>query len=160
VLGVVGYFVNASLSAAKEAQRVASEVQKARSKPEPPRAPPAPAVEDTVFVVIVSDPLEAQVKATWKGGEKEGPAPLSLEAPKNARIHVEMTRSGHYPYSGELFADSSQTFTAKMTPIQVSAVTPPPAEHEKPQHEKTAKKKKQGLPDKADGLIDINDALK
>ena len=111
-------------------------------------------------MVVVSDPLEARVRATWKGGEKEGTAPLSIEAPRNAKVHLEITKPGYIPYQGDLVADVAQTFSAKMTALAIASPVPP-IERE-PQHaraqRKASAKKKSDLPN--DGLIDIGDALK
>ena len=157
LLAAVGYLVNKSLAAAEEARLAADELVKSRktqAQQPPPQAPPEP-----VFVVVVSDPLEAKVRATWKGGEKEGTAPLSIEAPRNAKVHLEISKSGYLPYQADLVADVAQTFTARMTAVAVaSPIAPPAHQPERTARKATPKKKKAELPN--DGLIDIGEALK
>ena len=119
---------------------------------------------EPVFVVVVSDPLEAQVRATWKGGEKDGIAPLSIEAPRNAKVHLEISKAGYVPYRADLVADVAQTFTAKMTAVAIASPAPP-VERERPHEaERTARKTASKKPKKAelskDALMDIGDALK
>src|SRR5438045_494396 len=163
VLGIAGYLVQKSLAAAQEAKFAADEAMKARSiasAPPAARAQPQPQ-DEPVFVVVVSDPLDAQVTATWSGGQKQGTTPLSIEAPKNAKVHLEITKSGYLPYRADLVADAAQTFTAKMTavaaasPVAVQHATEPVAK--KPLATKK-KQKKRDVP--SDGLFDIEDALK
>jgi serine/threonine-protein kinase len=158
VLGAAAFLVSKSLTAANEAKLAADELVKARNtQAQPP--PQRPEVEP-VYVVVVSDPLEARVKATWKGGEKEGTAPLSIEAPRKAKVHLEITKPGYIPYQGDLVADVAQTFSAKMTALAIAS--PVPRVEREPQHaraqRKASAKKKSDLPN--DGLIDIGDALK
>jgi len=151
--------VSKLLTATQEAKQAADEVVKTR-KTQVEQRPPKPEAEP-VYVVVVSDPLEARVKATWKGGDSDGTAPLSIEAPRNARVHLEITKPGYLPYQGDLVADVAQTFTAKMTALSVASPTPPVQREPERVVRKappTKKKKKTDLPN--DGLIDIGDALK
>jgi hypothetical protein len=158
LLGVIGYLVKSSLTAAQEARVAADEVVQTRKAAvqQPPQPEPEP-----VYVVVVTDPVEARVRATWKGGEKEGTAPLSIDAPHNARIHLEITKSGYLAYQADLVADVAQTVSAKMTALAIASPTPTAqrepdrASHKAPPQKK---KKKSDLPN--DGLIDIGDALK
>ena len=127
-----------------------------------PAPSPQPEAEP-VFVVVVSDPLEAQVKARWKGGEKDGTAPLSIEAPRNAKIHLEISKTGYVPYGADLVADVAQTFTAKMTAIAIASPTPPVERERQHESERTARKsppKKKKAELSKDALMDIGDALK
>jgi eukaryotic-like serine/threonine-protein kinase len=117
--------------------------------------------EDTspVFLSVISDPLEADVTATWKdGGEKKGQAPLSFEVPRNTRIHFEFTKSGYAGYSMDVIADQAQNVHAvlKPAPVAVENVV------EKKQHhgKKPAEEKKVEAPPSKDGVIDLDDALK
>ncbi len=163
VLGAAGYVVKKSLGAAEEARdaaEAAARSQRMAVAQKPPPAPPAEA--EPVFVVVVTDPLDAQVKANWKGGNKQGIAPLSIEAPKNAKIHLEISKSGYVPYAADLVADTAQTFTAKMMALAVATPVPTPAERARDRERERAppRKKKHDLPAKDDGLIDINEALK
>src|SRR5882672_8037797 len=157
LLGAGGYVVSKSLTAAQEATRAAGEVVKTRNaavQPAPPQPEPEP-----VYVVVVSDPVEARVQASWKGGEKDGTAPLSIEAPRNAKVHIEITKSGYLPYQADLVADVAQTVSAKLTAVAIASPTPPPQrEPERAARKAPPRKKKSDLPN--DGLIDIADALK
>ncbi len=157
LLGAVGYVVSKSPTAAQEATRAADEVVKTRKtavQPAPPQPEPEP-----VYVVVVSDPLEARVRASWRGGEKDGTAPLSIEAPRNAKVHLEITKSGYMPYQADLVADVAQTFSARLTALAIASPTPPAQrEPERAARKASPKKKKSDLPN--DGLIDIGDALK
>lgn len=161
VLGAAGYLVNKSLTAAEEAKQAADELVRTRSRP-PVQQAPAQAEPEPVFVVVVSDPLEAQVRASWKGGEKEGTAPLSIEAPRNAKIHLEISRSGFLPYQADLVADVAQTFTAKLTALAMASPAPPAERDREPAHtaRKTASQKKKKKELSKDSLMDIGDALK
>jgi serine/threonine protein kinase len=164
VLGLAGYLVQKSLAAAQEAKFAADEAMKARSIAAAPAAAahgePQPQ-DEPVFVVVVSDPLEAQVTATWSDGQKQGTTPLSIEAPKNAKVHLEISKSGYLPYRGDLVADAAQTFTAKMTAVAVASPVPVQRAPEQVGKKPVATKKKQRKHDvPADGLIDIEDALK
>jgi len=157
VLGAVGFLVNKSLTAAEQAKLAADEVVKTR-KTQVQQPPPTPEA-DPVYVVVVSDPLEARVRASWKGGDKDGTAPLSIEAPRNAKVHLEIAKPGYIPYQADLVADVAQTFTAKMTALAIASPVPPVhRERERTARKAPAKKKKSELPN--DGLIDIGDALK
>jgi serine/threonine protein kinase len=159
LLGAVGYLVHQSLAAADEARRAADEVARSRKAQDQAQQPPAQPDREPVFVVVVSDPLEAKVRATWKGGEKEGTAPLSIEAPRNAKVHLEIAKPGYLPYQADLVADVAQTFTARMTALAIASPVPPPAHQmERTARKVTPKKKKSELPN--DGLLDIGDALK
>jgi hypothetical protein len=157
LLGAGGYVVSKSLTAAQEATRAADEVVKTRKTAVQPVAPqPEP---EPVYVVVVSDPVQARVQASWRGGEKDGTAPLSIEAPRNAKVHLEITKPGYLPYQGDLVADVAQTFSAKLTALAIASPTPPPQrEPERAARKAPPKKKKSDLPN--DGLIDIGDALK
>jgi hypothetical protein len=107
----------------------------------------------------VSDPVQARVQASWKGGEKDGTAPLSIEPPRNAKVHLEITKSGYLPYQADLVADVAQTVSAKLTALAIASPAPPPQrEPERAARKAPPKKKKSDLPN--DGLIDIGDALK
>ena len=101
------------------------------------------------------------MKVTWKGGGKEGAAPLSLEIPKDAKVQVEVVKAGYLPYRGDLVADAAQTFTAKLTAVALSSAVAAPRKPETVVKNSPApkkKKKKRDMP--SDGLFDIDDALK
>jgi hypothetical protein len=156
-LGAGGFLVSKSLTAAQEAKLAADEVVKTR-KAQAQQPSPQPEAEP-VYVVVVSDPLEARVKASWKGGDRDGTAPLSIEAPRNAKVHLEITKPGYIPYQADLVADVAQTVAAKMTALAIASPAPPvQREPERSARKAPPKKKKSELPN--DGLIDIGDALK
>jgi len=115
--------------------------------------------ESPVFLSVVSDPLEADVIATWKdGGEKRGPAPLGFEVPKNSKVHFAFTKAGFVGYEMDVIADQSQNVKAQLK----ATAAEKPAE-KKPPHLKGGKKpeeKKPDAPPSKDGLIDLDDALK
>jgi len=103
-----------------------------------------------VSLSVVSEPPQADVTATWKeGGEKKGPAPLSFEVPKNAKVHFEFSKNGYTGYAMDVIADQSQNVHAALKAASV-------ASEERP---KKKKKKVNDTPAK-DGLIDLDDALK
>jgi len=163
LLAAIGYLVNKSLTAAEEAKIAADELVKTRTRAVARPAPSPQPEAEPVFVVVVSDPLEAQVKARWKGGEKDGTAPLSIEAPRNAKIHLEISKTGYVPYGADLVADVAQTFTAKMTAIAIASPTPPVERERQHDSERTARKsppKKKKAELSKDALMDIGDALK
>jgi serine/threonine protein kinase len=130
-------------------------------------APPLPApvraqteivrTEETpVFLSVVSEPLDAEVVATWKDGEKRGAAPLSLEVPRNAKVHFEFRKSGFIDYAMDVIADQPQTVQAVL-----KAVPRPPqpvaAEEQRPPEKK---RKKDRAPKEPDGVVDVLGDLK
>ena len=122
--------------------------------------------ESPVFLSIISEPLEADVVATWKdGGEKKGQAPLNFDVPKNSKVHFEFTKAGYSGYSMDVIADQAQTVNAVLKPLAVSAdssVVPAGGVSEKkPRHGKRGgEEKKVEAPPSKDGVIDIDDVLK
>ena len=156
VLGAAVYMVQKSLATAEAAKLEAGAALKARTT-----ASPTPAAQQPVFVVVVSDPLEATVKATWSGGGKVGTAPLSLETPRNAKLHLEISKPGYLPYQTELLADAAQTFTARLTAVAVASTASAPQNVQTVVKNTASPKKKKKRPDLPnDGLFDIEDALK
>jgi hypothetical protein len=120
----------------------------------PVKPPPA----GPVFLSVVSEPLDADVVASWKdGGEKHGSAPLSLEVPKNVRVHFEFRKAGYADYAMDVIADQPQTVTASLKPLprpaEVAAVS-----ERKPEPEK--KKSHRRAPKGPDGVVDVLDELK
>jgi serine/threonine protein kinase len=110
-----------------------------------------------VFLSVVSEPLDAEVVATWKdGGEKRGLAPLSLEVPRNAKVHFEFRKAGYIDYAMDVIADQPQTVQAglKSTPRPAVAVE---TSERKPRPEK---KKKERAPQSSDGVVDVLGDLK
>jgi len=130
-------------------------------------APPLPApvraqaeivrTEETpVFLSVVSEPLDADVIATWKDGEKRGAAPLSLEVPRNAKVHFEFRKSGFLDYAMDVIADQPQTVQAVLK--AVPRAPQPVAAEEQRQPEK--KRKKDRAPKEPDGVVDVLGDLK
>jgi len=162
VLGAAGYVVYKARATAAAAKLEADLALKERAASASPRADAQLQAQQPVFVVLVSDPLDdAKVRATWSGGGKEGAAPLSLEIPKDAKVHVEVVKAGYLRFQADLVADAAQTFTAKLTAVALSS---PAATPQKPEalvkNSASAKKKKKKRDMPSDGLFDIDDALK
>jgi hypothetical protein len=140
-------------------------------KPAPavPRAQSEPAAsrdETPVFLSVVSEPLDADVVATWKGGgEKRGAAPLSLEVPRNAKVHFEFRKAGYADYSMDVIADQPQTVQAilKLEPKPPSkpvAVDAPEHKSERKTRAERRRTKKESTPRTKDGVVDVLDDLK
>jgi hypothetical protein len=118
--------------------------------------------ESPVFLSVISEPLEADVVATWRdGGEKRGQAPLSFEVPHNTRVHFEFTKSGYTGYSMDVIADQAQNVHAilKVAPVAVEAGEKKQRHGKKNVDEKKEEKKIEA-PASKDGVIDIDEALK
>jgi serine/threonine protein kinase len=134
-----------------------------RTQPEPQKRDEIP-----VFLSIVSEPLDADVVATWKdGGERRGSAPLSLEVPRNAKVHFEFRKAGYLDYAMDVIADQPQTVQAVLkAEVKPGAPTPPApvaevSEHRassRPEKHKAAKKARK--PKSKDGVVDVLDDLK
>ena len=112
--------------------------------------------ETPVFLSVVSEPLDADVIATWKDGEKRGAAPLSLEVPRNAKVHFEFRKSGFIDYAMDVIADQPQTVQAVLK--AVPRAPQPVAAEEQRQPEK--KRKKDRAPKEPDGVVDVLGDLK
>ena len=127
-----------------------------------PRQPPEAAAQQEqapVFLSVVSEPLDADVVATWKdGGEKRGVAPLSMEVPRNAKVHFEFRKQGYIDYAMDVIADQPQTVQAllKPAPVATSAVVQVPDRKSRPEK----RQRKERAPRSSDGVVDILDALK
>jgi serine/threonine protein kinase len=111
-----------------------------------------------VFLSVVTEPGEADVVATWSGGEQKGQAPFSFEVPKNTKIHFEFTKPGFVGYAMDVIADQAQQVRAnlKAAPVEKKESTPTPGHAKKKKNE--GEKKAEDLPN--DGVIDLGDALK
>ena len=110
-----------------------------------------------VFLSVISDPLEADVTATWKdGGEKKGRAPLSFEVPKNTKVHFEFAKAGYIGYAMDVIADQAQNVQAQLKPAPMAVEATERKTHKK---KEGGEKKAEAAPSK-DGLIDLDDALK
>ncbi len=112
-----------------------------------------------IFLSVVSEPLEADVVATWKdGGEHKGRAPLSFEVPHNTKVHFEFTKAGFTGYSMDVISDQAQTVHAVLKPVPVATETP--TEKKQRHGKKNGEEKKADAPPSKDGVIDLDDALK
>ena len=115
--------------------------------------------ETPVFLSVVSEPLDAQVVATWKDGEKRGAAPLSLEVPRNAKVHFEFRKSGFIDYAMDLIADQPQTVQAALK--AVPRPPPPVAEEGSERRSQPEKRRKRDrAPKVPDGVVDVLGDLK
>jgi len=121
--------------------------------------PVKPQPAGPVFLSVVSEPLDADVVASWKdGGEKRGSAPFSLEVPKNARVHFEFRKAGYADYAMDVIADQPQTVTASLKPLPKPAEVAAASER-KPEPEKK-KSSHRRAPKAPDGVVDVLDELK
>ena len=125
--------------------------------------PPRPEAPAKVFLSVVSDPADAEIAASWKGGEQRGTAPIAVNVPKDSKVHFAVTKDGFLPYEMEVVADQNQTVTARLRPEpKVASIVPEP-EREKPKKKSEKRSRKKGVdaaPASADDVIDIGDALK
>ena len=163
--GGVGYGIKLGNDKAEQAVTKATaiaarEAAKEAAKETAERAARPPDDEAAkVFLSVVSDPLDAEVQATWRGGEKTGTAPLSVEVPRNAKVHFDFKKPGYLPFVTEVIADQDQNVTAKLE-AEPAAASASPAE--RPQHRRHRKQagEKDDVPATRDGVIDLSDALK
>jgi eukaryotic-like serine/threonine-protein kinase len=151
-------------AAAPQPEKLASAAQVAPAEPEAGAA---------VVLSAVSLPLGATVEATWPGGERTGLAPLSLEVPRNARVHVAFSRADCKPYAMEVVADAARTVTAPLdcqekadaAAILPSPLAPPAAADglgERRRKGTGEKRRDKGAAKKTqnDALIDLGDAFR
>jgi serine/threonine protein kinase len=132
---------SAEVAMEQQAQRDAARARAAAKKAED--TPP-------VFLSIVTEPGEADVVATWSGGEEKGQAPFSFEVPKNTKVHFEFSKTGYASYAMDVIADQAQQVRAI---LHAAAAEKKDARKKKPEGEK-----KEQLP--GEGVIDLDDALK
>ena len=99
------------------------------------------------------------VVATWKGGgEKRGAAPLSLEVPRNAKIHFEFRKAGYFDYAMDVIADQPQTVQAVLKAVPKAPIAAETPERERKTPEK--KHRKERTPKAPDGVVDVLGDLK
>ena len=155
LLGGGGYGVVklAAQSAEKAAeQQSAKDAARAKASSKAEEVPP-------VFLSVVSEPLEADVVATWGGGEQKGQAPLSFEVPKNSKVHFEFSKTGFFNYAMDLIADQAQQVKAVLKPTPVAEKVENKDSSANGKKKKSDREKRaQELPN--DGVIDLGDALK
>ena len=163
VLGTVGYVVKMSNDNARElsarADKALAETNKAAATRREEAAQAA--ADQLIFLSVVSEPLEAQVEATWKnGGHLSGTTPLDIQVPQGSKVHFDFRKSGFIAYSTEVIADRAQSVTAR---LKVDSATAPVAQASSDQPRRKREKKeakKDAAPASNDGLIDLSDALK
>src|SRR5437870_6530579 len=115
--------------------------------------------ETPVFLSVVSEPLDADVIATWKDGEKRGAAPLSLEVPRNAKVHFEFRKSGFVDYAMDVIADQPQTVQAALKAVPRPA-TPVAQEGSERRSQPEKRRKRDRAPKVPDGVVDVLGDLK
>ena len=159
-LGVGGYLVKSATDNAREvSQRADRAVAEANKAAAARKDEAAQAVADQpVFVSVVSDPLDTQVEATWKGdGHASGKTPLEVQVPVGAKVRLDFLKPGYIAYSTELIADRAQTVTARLLPNAGTATNSTDADARGSRRKRS---KRERAPTSNDGLIDLNDALK
>ena len=154
---------NANQRVATTARDAAARATRLAAASEAAAAQQTQVEEDTaqapIFLSVISEPLEADVIATWKdGGERKGQAPLSFDVPHNAKVHFEFTKPGFTGYSMDVIADQPQNVHAVLKP---SAVPAENSVEKKQRHGKRKSgEKKPDAPSSKDGVIDLDDVLK
>jgi len=95
--------------------RAGEPAQKRRSHPAPASAPAAPEEPSgPVLLSIVSDPLGADVEATWHDGTRAGRTPFDLRIARDTKVTLVFHLAGYAPYRQDVIADESQVVTALM----------------------------------------------
>jgi hypothetical protein len=147
VLGAVIFFViqqqgeenrkAAERAAHLAAERVAQDAREAAKKAEDA----ARAQEnERVFLSVVSEPLQALVEATWKGGVKSGLTPFDLQVPKNVKVHFAFSKREFFPYATDVIADIPQVVKAT---LQAEPRAAPPPRVVRQRDEESSKKTRQ-----------------
>ena len=112
-----------------------------------------------VFLSVVSEPFDAEVVATWKDGEKRGAAPLSLEVPRNTKVHFDFRKSGFIDYAMDVIADQPQTVQAALKAVPRPA-TPVAQEGSERRSQPEKRRKRDRAPKAPDGVVDVLGDLK
>jgi len=115
--------------------------------------------ETPVFLSVVSEPFDAEVVATWKDGEKRGAAPLSLEVPRNTKVHFDFRKSGFIDYAMDVIADQPQTVQAALKAVPRPA-TPVAQEGSERRSQPEKRRKRDRAPKVPDGVVDVLGDLK
>jgi len=126
---------------------------RAQVEPQKPQQTP-------VFLSVVSEPLEAEVVITWKDGERRGSTPLSLEVPRDAKVHFEFRKSGYVDYGTDVIADQPQTVQAALKTVPVAKPPQVVVETSEKKPSKHERRKKERAPKSSDGVVDVLDDLK
>ena len=168
VIAIAGFAIKSSGDRKAEDERLRVATEKAKKSKDA-----AAAAEALVFLSVVSEPMGADVDATWPEGNKSGNTPLSFQVPKNSKVHFEFKRDGFAPSVIDAVADQPQTVNATLKALAAARPAPAPAAEPAPEKQpqaqtdpvKKPKKEKppKGKPDvpaQKDGLIDLGDAFK
>jgi len=99
------------------------------------------------------------VVATWKDGEKRGAAPLSLEVPRNTKVHFDFRKSGFIDYAMDVIADQPQTVQAALKAVPRPA-TPVAQEGSERRSQPEKRRKRDRAPKVPDGVVDVLGDLK
>ena len=113
-----------------EAERAQREAEKQALAARAAEAARPPELPQNVTLFVWSDPVGAEVEATWAGGKKHGVTAFSVDVPKNTKVHFEFRKPGYLPnpYASDVFADGSQTVQAKLVAEpKIVAATPVPS---------------------------------
>ena len=132
----------------------------------PEAAVHAPAESSLVVLSVSAEPTGTKVIAAWQGGEKKGIAPLSIDVPRSAKIHLEFRKSGYKGHSLDLVADEAQNVRAAL-----EAVRPRAPANAAPERMRVARRAALAQPEarsgsveaeprSRDGLIDVDDAVR
>ena len=93
---------------AAAAARLAAEDAVDRSRKEAEKTGP-------VLLSVVSDPLGAEVEASWRdGGLKRGSTPLDFRVPRNTKVSFQFKLRGYLPYRVDIIADEAQVVKAEL----------------------------------------------
>ncbi|HZX93352.1 MAG TPA: protein kinase [Myxococcales bacterium] len=103
------------------AERVAQEAQKVAQRVDAEHKQQR--AEEKVFLSVVSEPLGANVEATWKDGSKTAVTPFDLSVPRNVKVHFAYSRRDYLAYATDVIADGPQVVNAQLT-AEPRAATP------------------------------------
>jgi serine/threonine protein kinase len=118
--------------------------------------------EAPVALSLEARPEGAEAMVTWPHGEKRGTAPMSVEVPRNAKVHIQLSKAGYASNALDVVADQPQTVRAALEEQAAPAGSAPAPPAEKPKHasrHKPEPRKPEARPSR-DGLIDLDDSLK
>ena len=112
--------------------------------------------DEPVALSLAVEPEGAEAVATWPRGEQRGTSPLTLKVPRNAKVHVELSKAGYLGHSMDVIADQPQTVRATLEKQQAQiAAEPPPVQEQT--HRKPPQRTREHRPAR-DGLIDLDES--
>jgi serine/threonine protein kinase len=104
-----------------------------------------------VLLSVVSDPLGADVEATWKdGGQKQGRTPMDFRVPRNTKVTFQFKLRGFLPYRADVIADEAQVVKA-----QLQSEGPRPSSRKAPSDRHKGSK----APVSGDDVIEVGDDI-